>query len=319
MASEELDSQLPYIQIHRSVGAKAAHLAALASAPYHLVRGVLECFWESLADRRVLQKALASDGCIVLTRAEIMNRLCRLISPSCTPDDIEMVGFIEAFPARVGSYRVRGMSRYLQAEATRASKKGKLPQGLTPVLPLPDPGVSESDPGATPVPPGSDPPEERGERKEERGKTEDKKQKRREERSKPKQVSLPEMPPKPETERKSTPASEVWAYFVERRNERLEDLGLDPSKHELRPNWGHIAAQVEHWHTHVAEDVEVAKGTTRLMITQFLEDPYWASATDNRSGAPEPYPWGALASEKVWRPLLAKVNAIADAYQPGVQ
>lgn len=123
------------------------------------------------------------------------------------------------------------------------------------------------------------------------------------------QAQLPGVPEPIEPPRKQSAAGEVWEFFVELRNERLDDLGFDVEKHALKPNWPFIAAQVEHWYSHLDEERDIAKTTTRLLLRAYFEDPYWASAT-TKTGAPEPYPWNVIASEKVWRGFLAKVNAM---------
>lgn len=155
MARETIDPQVPYIQVHRSVGAKAAQLAPVLGVTYQHVRGALDVFWEGLADRRIL----AGKSELLLTAEELDTRLRLAFGMEVKLGDLVALGLLEF---REGLYRVRGMSRYLVMEALRASKKGVAPK---------------SDPGATPVPPRSNP-GAAPERREARGETGEAKGKR---------------------------------------------------------------------------------------------------------------------------------------------
>jgi hypothetical protein len=160
--SKSLDPQLPYIQVARGVAAKAAQLAARCNADYYRVRGVLDCFWEELADRRVLAKALDGPGCVVVTLEQAEAAICRPIGAGIA--DVVHAGFLEVRP---DGYRVRGMSRYLDAERVRLSRHPR----PTLVQPPSDGGFN---PPPTPLqPPSNHPPRgvegHRGERVEVRG------------------------------------------------------------------------------------------------------------------------------------------------------
>jgi hypothetical protein len=174
---QELDPQLPYIQVHRGVAAKAAQLAARCGLDYYRVRGVLDCLWEGLADRRILGRALVV-GAVTLTADQVAAKILGPLGPGVTIDEVIEAGFLE--PRGDGTYRVRGMSRYLDAERVRLKRRpGATPKasGSDPSpTPLGHPSDSpptnikpHSDPSPTPVRPGSDPAEVRGERREVRG------------------------------------------------------------------------------------------------------------------------------------------------------
>lgn len=173
--SSSLDPQMPYIQVHRSVGPRAAQLAVAIGVTYQHARGSLDVFWESLADRRILAKAVIGPGGqpeLVLPTAELTTRL-RLAFGQ--PVDFELLVHAGILEPRETGWRVRGMSRYLIAEATRLAKKGAGAPGSTPTAPAPAPQGSPvapgCHPGPTPPPPGSDPTEVRGERREVRDET----------------------------------------------------------------------------------------------------------------------------------------------------
>lgn len=163
MARTEIDPQLPFIQVHRSAGAMAAQLAPLLNVTYQHARGGLDVFWEGLADRRVLARGLAlPKPMVVLDDAECRQRLQLAFGMELPPKLAETVGILEALEDQ--KWRVRGMSRYLEAERTRLAKK----RGTTPEAAGSDPGATPYvHRGGTPVPPTSYPGEERGERKEE--------------------------------------------------------------------------------------------------------------------------------------------------------
>jgi hypothetical protein len=164
MAREDIDPQLPYIQIHRSVGAKAAQIAPALGVSYQHARGAMEVFWEMLADRRILDIALQRETpAIVLTDSDCRSRLKFAFGVDLDPELFVMVGFLD--PSE-GGYRVRGMSRYLVAEAGRLTKKSKRTDA-TPVAP-------RSRRGTRQVEPESDPGKARDERQEEKGKNQEK-------------------------------------------------------------------------------------------------------------------------------------------------
>lgn len=172
----EIDPQVPFIQVHRSVGPKAASLAQVLKVTYQHARGSLDVFWEGLADRRIL----AGKSELMLTAKELETRLLLAFGQPVDLDHLVHLGLLEP---RDGRYRVRGMSRYLVMEASRVAKKGKRPR-----YDLDDTTASpRSDPGVTGVASGRDPVEVRGKREEEIGESE--------EGEREKQVSLSESEP----------------------------------------------------------------------------------------------------------------------------
>lgn len=112
MARREINPQMPFIQVDQNVGARAAQLAARIGVSYQHARGALDIFWESLADRRIL----AGKTKVILTPGDCLERL--RLAFGCPVDIQTMVsaGFLEVDPE---GFRVRGMSRYLKAEAKR--------------------------------------------------------------------------------------------------------------------------------------------------------------------------------------------------------
>lgn len=156
---EEIDPQLPYIQVHRSVPGKAIKVATPLKVPVPFVVGALVTFWQTLADRRLL----AAHGrlhngrpAFVLSASETSERLKDAFGMDvplglmCRQDFLEPVGDSE--------YRIRGMSRYLNAEAGRIAKKATRTTGERPALhPVPSGAPQGSDPSPTGVTPGGDP------------------------------------------------------------------------------------------------------------------------------------------------------------------
>lgn len=169
--TEQIDPQLPYIQVHRSIGPKAAQLAPVLNLSYQHVRGALTVFWEHLADRRRLTRALAlPEPAILLDEAECRMLLHLAFGVKVEPEVLVGAGVLE--PTLGELYRVRGMSRYLNTEAGRVTKKGSRPfgpdkratRGRPESDPSPTPVAPELPPSPTPVAPESHPTEARGER-----------------------------------------------------------------------------------------------------------------------------------------------------------
>lgn len=147
MGKGEIDPQLPFIQVHRSAGAKAAQVAPALGVTYQHARGAMEVVWESLCDRRLfIDRATGQvKEKIVLPEREIRLRLKMAFGKDVDLDPFILAGFLEEDSP--GHYRIRGMSMYLNAERGRLSKKHP-------------PGTSETpdpDSGHTRVPPRSDP------------------------------------------------------------------------------------------------------------------------------------------------------------------
>ena len=115
---DEIDPQIPYIQVHRSVARMAAQLAEPLGLTYQHVRGSLDVFWESLADRRILAKALElPEPMVLLDAAEAANRLWLAFGRQIELALVASAGVLE--PTKDGKYRVRGMSRYVEMEQER--------------------------------------------------------------------------------------------------------------------------------------------------------------------------------------------------------
>lgn len=120
--SAEIDSQIPFIKVHRNVARLAASLAPTLSVSYQHVRGSLDVFWESLADRRILAKALARAApMVVLDATEVTNRLWLAFGMKVELSLMIAAGVLEALP-EAGMYRVRGMSQYIEMEAERLAE-----------------------------------------------------------------------------------------------------------------------------------------------------------------------------------------------------
>lgn len=200
MSRGEIDPQLPFIQVHRSLWTKATMAAhRLTMAPTHVV-GCLALFWMELGDRRRLQRALLMDDPRILVgEAELRTFLLNAFGRDVPLDVLESCQLLEREPD--GRWRVRGMSRYLDMEETRLKQKWgkewpeKLAQSLasgrvtgehplptpevnptsTPVEPRLTPTSTPPQPRLTPPQPGLNPAstpqrrEVKGERKEERG------------------------------------------------------------------------------------------------------------------------------------------------------
>ena len=112
--AETLDSQLPYVQVHRSSAAPAADIAAVLGVSHQHARGSLVAFWERLSDRRLLTGKTE----IVLDEATTRLRLRLAFGLEVDPSLLVVAGFLETRP---DGYRVRGMSRQLATETRRAS------------------------------------------------------------------------------------------------------------------------------------------------------------------------------------------------------
>lgn len=156
MARDEIDPQIPFIQVHRSVGPKAARLATATSMDYLRVRGALTVFWEGLADRRRLQRAIFARKPLTLPDAELKAELLVCFGQAIEPSVLETCGFVERFGP--DEWRIRGMSYAMEMEHLRLRKK-RAPN-------LPALWVKEDNRGSTGVLPGFDPAEVRGERRE---------------------------------------------------------------------------------------------------------------------------------------------------------
>lgn len=168
MARDEIDPQFPFIQIHRSSGPKAAKLATRLGMTYLEVRGALAVFWETLADRRRVAKAIAAGKPFTLTDVEARRELQACFGRVVEPEAMEIVGFFEPFGEE---WRVRGLSYLMEAEHLRLRKKRV--SDLRPLWTGGGPGklggAPGFNPGSTGVLPGFNPAEVRGERREVKG------------------------------------------------------------------------------------------------------------------------------------------------------
>lgn len=253
MSADEIDMQFPYIQIHRSVAAKAAMLAARTGVEYFKLRGVLDCWWESMADRRILAKAV-SEGGVMLTADQVEQAVSKPCDGKITPADMVAAGFLEP---RADRFRARGMSRYIEAENTRLTRKqpgsNRGPTGVRP----------PSDPPPTLVQPGSDQGPTRQTR-DERLETRDERLETKEEEALP----LPEKgrlivwePPK--TEPETWNAVDFWGWAQSRR-QKAGFVGEQKLPFDLR-KWFSGAMLSLGGKTEVLQEA----------FLNFGDDPYW--------------------------------------------
>lgn len=159
VAKQQIDPQIPYVQVKATAVVGATSLAPLLGVSFQHAFGALTLFWIQLADRRLLARFLAS-GRLVLTDEVCRQRLALAFGREVDPGLFVQAGFLEEAS---GGWRVRGASRLLNVESARLRKSG-----ATPVEPHQNDAITSIEgvpPGSHP---GSDPTEERGERKEER-------------------------------------------------------------------------------------------------------------------------------------------------------
>ena len=136
------------------------------------------------------------------------------------------------------------------------------------------------------------------------------------------QVEMPAavVPPAEKPPRARRPVDDVVEYFLEGRDLRLYELGLESSAaYPDDPiDWPRSAAAVSMWLKLSDFDEErLAIGFCKGVVDQYLADPYWAGAKKRVDGkdtdTPQPYPWRALLSEKVWRSCIeAEEKAMAE-------
>ena len=124
----------------------------------------------------------------------------------------------------------------------------------------------------------------------------------------PKQVELPAEVVPAKQRRPPGLVEQVHEYFLEARGYRLEDLSLDVAAHpDEPPEWPRSAATVAAWAAAAKADDEprTQLSYAKSVVDEFLKDPFWAGAKKRVDGKdtdePQPYPWRALLSEKVWR------------------
>lgn len=125
------------------------------------------------------------------------------------------------------------------------------------------------------------------------------------------QAELPAIIPPPPP-RALTVVERLYEWFREGR----EFLGGKPGMPEELPpdeppNWPRTGATIAAWMAQRSSP-EAGETFAKLLISAYLEDPFWAGATNRETGAPQPYPWNALLSEKVWKRLIEKLDAEAE-------
>lgn len=279
MPRTEIDPQLPYIQIHRSVGPKAAQLAPVLALSYQHVRGAMDILWESLADRRVLAGKVA----VILTDTEARARLRMAFGQEVDPGLLALAGFFES---AVDGWRVRGMSRYTNAEARRLKRACGDPEptqgGSSGVPSAPSGGTAgvprEVHGGTTGVPEEHpDPAKARGERR-------DVRDERQEARADSGEPAAPPAGPlvfePPDTPPEAWSGHDFERWFQCRR----QAAGL-PAERQ-RPNGRALSAW---WSAALGTpgiDVQVLKGA----VYTFGKDKHWEHATP-------PFPFRAFMSQ----------------------
>jgi hypothetical protein len=267
---------MPHIQVDRSVGPKAAQLAAELKVTYQHARGSLDVFWEGLADRRILAQALDTAR-LVLTEEDLTVRLRLAFGMPVDLGHFVSLGFLE--PVEPGKFRVRGASRYIDAEIKRL----KLKRGSTSPQPQPSPTSAPPEPDLSPA---STPPQpHRGKRSEVRGKP-------------PSTKEVEDPPPPPSRleavagviayEAPSTPpdawdVEDFYAWFQHARQTSRDSPQLAERR---RPNPRALSSWWSSVHLTPGVDVQaLIEGVAR-----FAADPKW------RASDP-PWPWAAWQAQ----------------------
>lgn len=132
MSRQAPDPQIPFIQVDRSSGQRAALVASACGLSPQFARGAMLAFWESFGDRRYLAKIIMAGGeAIVLTGKELAVRLRMAFGQGLDPAVLIEAGFLE--PIYGGGsggdathFRVRGASRLLKTERGRLIRAGLL-------------------------------------------------------------------------------------------------------------------------------------------------------------------------------------------------
>ena len=217
--SDEIDPQFPFIQVHRSLPAKTAQVAAVLGLPVAQVLGGMVLVYQTLADRRILAKHKTE---LVLPATEVAMRLAMGIGISaaaCTANlqVFVLAGLLEPRPN--DHFRIRGMSLYFEAEGKRLKIKATK--------------ASRSASG----PPQVDirPTEVRGERREVRGETGEVKDPEVKDLSET--CELPGMPQPPPKARKRSVGQQIYDRFQGLRSAYLLKHGgqCRPDEEEPHP------------------------------------------------------------------------------------
>jgi len=134
---------------------------------------------------------------------------------------------------------------------------------------------------------------------------------------KPKQAELPDVVPPPPP-REPSRAEVLHRRFLEMRQEHLEVLGVEVAADEvLTP--AYVNSVFRKWVDLFGPDAYLPKGAEQLdyrtgaeyccsrLFELYFEEQWPAGCTSGRDGTGEPQPWPfrVLASEKVWRKLVA--------------
>lgn len=124
--------------------------------------------------------------------------------------------------------------------------------------------------------------------------------------------------PTPEPKPPATPAARVYQAFVESRAAALRRLSIDPATvPDDPPNWIRVGATVKAWmDLHPDDEPELQEGFCEVIVGEYCKSAHWAGASHRETGAPQPYPWNALSSEKVWRPIVERLERELVADEP---
>lgn len=336
MSQKPVDEQsssdsLPYTQVHRAVKPKAALLAGkLGVTPQHALGSLVE-FWDLCAgDQRDLERILETtppgeEPAIILAADDVAGRFELASGHAVEPVTLERLGLLEATGT---GYRVRGMSRYFApitskiANRARASRAGRasalsrtrsqLAVELAVELPV---ELKATQQGAV--------------SSEHEAVSSDQKQiisgpVPKKPRSKPKpptQEALPGVPQAPAVERQQSRGELMFDRFAFDRSEHLEELHAQapdatygPAQvHKAFRRWFDLWADVPT--PTQAEALGVISGAEWRCLRLFeayleLDWPAKCTSRDRHgadTGTPQPYPFSALCSEKVWGDLAAKL------------
>lgn len=262
MMGDEIDPQLPYIQVYRNVAQLAAALAPLVSVTNQHALGALVTFWQGLADRRLL----AGKTELVLGADDVRTRLLIAFGKEVEPRFLVALGFLER---RGDGFRIRGASRMLNVEAGRLKKKTGVGSGSNPGLVLVAPESDpRSDPGPTPVASGSDPTEVRGKRQEEKDESLENRGK-----APPPLVRKIEKPTHDESRWSSR---DFWAWAQAKRGEEGHTPEPEPKSLKLGAFWSSAFECVPHGPPNVNRVAFVVAGLKRAFVA-FGNDSHWLS------------------------------------------
>ena len=280
MAADEIDPQFPFVQFHRSAQLAASQIATLLKLPVPHVVGGLVCFWFGLADRRILAKH--PDG-VVLSSEEIQGRMELAFGVSALPlRPFVLAGLLEERDG--GNYRVRGMSRYLDAEAKRSKLKG----------------TATSKGGSGGVELRINPTEERGERKEVRGK-------KKEGKDLPVEQQLPGIPQPEPRERKRSLGERLHEHLQIERRLAFSAHGapFEPDKpatvvliNTWAAQWVPAMLQARFGPDDMGLSEDEVFGVGAEALGWWVENSNWGAQCS------PPWPFNAYASRKVWEPAL---------------